>query len=201
MSPLLTNEDRSQIRREVAIAVLGVFIGALTTFVNKFIETEYLFQRNLKVLEYQDGCTANSEKEWVCDLELRASGLNEIKGAHMSVVVQGGQEATVQTIGLASFPDFAPPDPAPQTEGSKLDTTYASLTVARLREPQGVTWRVKITSSSALTEKTIQRVVSSDDPDARIEEGGTWRWKRWIPMGFVGLMVPLVIALILLILM
>src|SRR5689334_10890365 len=102
MSSLLTTDDRSQIRREVVIAVLGVIIGALTTFVNKFVETEYLFQRNLKVLEYHDECNAASEREWNGTLNLRASGLKETKKVHMAVVAP--VDAKVTTVDLALFP-------------------------------------------------------------------------------------------------
>jgi hypothetical protein len=197
--PFFSDDDRSQIRREITLTILGVIVGALTTFVNKFIETEYLFQRNLQVIEYDDNCTAVSDKIVSCGLKVKARGLKEIKKIRMAVVTPADASATITTVDLAAAPNFAPPDPSPQFDTSSLDNGVVALLIPRLRDPQGLDWKITIIASKPLLPDAIQRTISSEDPGARIEEGGGWRWKRWVPIGIFALLLPLAITFILLI--
>jgi len=197
--PLFSDDDRSQIRREITLTILGVIVGALTTFVNKFIETEYLFQRNLQVIEYDDNCTSVSDKVVSCVLKVKARGLKEIKKVRVAVVTPADAGANITTVSLATAPNFAPPDPSPQLDTSSLDNGVIALFIPKLRDPQGADWEITIKASKPLPPDAIQRTVSSEDPSARIEEGGGWRWKRWVPIGMFALLLPLAITFILLI--
>lgn len=201
---MLSNDDRSKIRQELVVAILGIVIGALTTFLTKFIESEYQYQRNLKVVEYDGECS----KERIgkgnlhtleCTLSVQARGPNAIKGVELSVTASDGS-AEVKSQKLTSEPNFAPPDPQPQVRGNALDHNFQAVLLERIKEPQQITWTVAISSPNALDAGSeVQRFVTVRDDDARIEQGGSWRWKRWIPFGVLALAVPLVISFFLLV--
>lgn len=201
---MLSNDDRSKIRQEIVVAILGIVIGALTTFLTKFIESGYQYQRTLKVVEYDGECG----KERIgkgnlhtleCTLSVQARGPNAIKGVELSVTTSDSS-AEVRSQKLTCEPNFAPPDPQPQVRGNALDHNFQAVLLERIKEPQHITWSVAINSPNALdVTSEVHRFVTVRDDDARIERGGSWRWKRWIPFGVLALVVPLVIAFLLLV--
>lgn len=201
---MLSNDDRSKIRQELVVAILGIVIGALTTFLTKFVESEYQFQRNLKVVEYDEECgrdrIGNGNTHTLeCTLSVQARGLKIIKGVELSVTTSD-DSAEVKSQRLTSEPNFAPPDPPAQVRGNALDHNFQAIFLERIREPQQITWTVVINSRNSLDARSaVQRFVTVKDDDARIERGGSWRWKRWIPFGMLALAIPLVITFLLLV--
>lgn len=203
---ILTEDDRSHFRRQIVVAIVGVAIGALTTLFTKIIESEYQYQRNLKVIEYKDSCvpdfSMHNMQAVICKLTLSARGHDEIKQIRLSITTVGVEDSgavpDVTPVELQTGPNFAPPDPPPQIDQSPSIKGFVALSLSRLREPQKVVWTVKITSDKRIDiDRQIQRVVSTADSRAMIEEGSTWRWTRWVALGSLGIIIPLVIICLL----
>jgi hypothetical protein len=202
---MLTENDRSQIRREISVAILGIIVGVLTTFFTKLIESEYQYQRSLRVIEYEDDCRpamSSLQPPYAvrCNLMIRASGLKEIKRVRVAVTAQPHDSTVpqVRTVTLMSSPSFAPPDPPPQIESTGVEG-FMAISVPRLRHPQRLTWSVEITSDTPIdVDSQIQRVVSTEDTEARIEEGSAWQWRKWLPLGLLAALIPLIVILLLL---
>lgn len=204
---MLTTDDRTQLRREIVVAVVGILIGVLTTFFNKLLETEYIYQRNLKVLEYSDECyktTADTNLDVTCKLKLKASGLKPIKQIRLSVIAQpSGQNADVLQVdphkGLVDFPTFAPPYPLPIIADDRAESGFAAVDIPLLRAGQGLQWTVEIKSRHNIDpDRQVFRTVSTGDDTAQIEQGSSWRWRRWTTLGSLSLIIPLVIVVLLL---
>lgn len=208
---MLTDDDQAQIRREIVVAILGIMIGVLTTLFNKIVEAEYQYQRNLRVLEYDEICShvglMNQALHTIrCDLAVRASGLKQIRGVHLSVTAQppAGSKTipAVKSLTLALAPSFAPPDPLPQIQTSAVNPAFAAVLAPRMLEPQRLIWTVEISSAEQIDiASQIQRVVSTEDDQARVEEGSGWRWRRWVPLGAWIVVIPLAVITLLLIAM
>jgi hypothetical protein len=202
---MLSNDDRTKIRQDIVVAILGIAVGALTTFVTKFIEAEYAYQRNLKVVEYEGKCASDKlddsgNHSVECALSIQGRGLKAIKGVELAVTSTPESGAAVKSRGLTTEPDFAPPDPQPQIEGNNLDSGFQAVLLERIKEPQRITWHVAVIAKNPINPETqVQRTVTVRDDDARIEQGGTWRWKRWIPLVALAAAIPLVISFLLLV--
>jgi|SRR5271166_1785566 len=201
----MTNEDGSQLRRELVVAVLGILIGVLTTFFNKILETEYLYQRNLKVLEYSDKChnveSTSAGSLTVCTLNLTARGLKPTKKIRVSVTAQSsGNEdiaASVETKGLILAPSFAPPDL--QIDTNAVEKGFAAIELPILKAGQSLQWTVEVKTRKNINLDTqILRTVSTDDESALIEQGSIWRWERWTTLALLSMLVPLVVVILLL---
>lgn len=199
---MLGEADGRQLPREVIVAILGVVIGACSTALNRFIESEYQYQRNLTVLQYNDDCQSRSQEHTAypylvdCTLSLRASGPNAVNGVRLAVTAPG---LVVTSDRLSQTPNFAPPNPPLQTETNSLDPGFAAVYAARIHDPQALTWNITAASKSPIDANLqIQRTVTTDNDSVQIEDGEAWRWKRWVPVGTVALILPAAVAILLL---
>jgi hypothetical protein len=210
---LLRIADRRDIFHELLVAIFGILIGAFSTFFTKFIESEYQYQRNLTVLEYNGNCDpaparGNNYPHAVdCKLSVKVIGPKPAKGIRLSVLASGNASDSnsvprVSTKSLVLLPSFAPPDPPPQTESNSLDTGSAAVYATRMREPQQIIWTVTVDSKDTIDLKNqIAPTVTAEDASVQIEDGSSWRWKRWMPVGAIALILPGSVALLLLIAM
>lgn len=149
---MLRYADRRQILRELFVAILGIVIGAVTTFLNKFIESEYQYERNLNVIEYTGDCMRGrpGDPQYPyaadCTLTLKASGPKPIAGVRLTVTGQPG--SPVVPVSITPTPSFAPPDV--QVDTNSMDKSSASIYLTRMREPQQITWNVSVNSKSPI---------------------------------------------------
>jgi hypothetical protein len=200
---VLNKADREQIRREVVVAILGVVIGAFTTFLNKFIETEYQYQSNLTVLEYDDSCKAGNYANWAydenCSITAKVTGPKTAKGVQVQVVLDEGLEFASDDFNIKTDPSFAPPNPPLNTSLDNGGKVSRSIYLDRLRAPQKVTWDISVVSKNRIDPNTqIARTITSQDEIVQIRGGDAWRWKRWIPVGTLTLALPIIVSMLLL---
>ena len=191
------------------MAILGVAVGALTTFLTKFIEAEFQYQQSLKVLEYADHCS-NPEKsagffKANCTITVKAVGKKTIKGIKLNVVSfpnasdASNTEPIIRILALNNAPEFFPPDPLPQLSTDASQPGAASVLIERLKEPQQISWKFDVLSIHPIDVETqIQRTVLLQDEDAQAQDGPAWRWKRWSSVLIVGPSSAVVIIVMLL---
>lgn len=132
-----------------------------------------------------------------CTLSIQARGLKAIKGVELSVT-SNGDATPVNVQALRSDPEFAPPDPQPQIKSNALDPGFKAVLLERIKEPQCISWTVTVESKSVINpDSQVHRFVTVRDDDTRIEQGGSWQWKRWIKFGILAATIPLISILLL----